>query len=43
MITTELSLRGPTRIVGPFFVGWYGRAWGRGLETLKRMMESEEL
>jgi uncharacterized protein YndB with AHSA1/START domain len=39
-VTTELRLRGPARLAGPFFVWWYGRAWGRGLETLKRLMES---
>ncbi len=39
-VTTELVLRGPSRIAGPFFAAWYGRAWARGLETLKRLMES---
>jgi uncharacterized protein YndB with AHSA1/START domain len=42
-VTTEFALRGAVRIVGPFFAAWYGRAWGRGLETLKRLMESGEL
>jgi Polyketide cyclase / dehydrase and lipid transport len=42
-VTTELRLRGPSRIAGPFFAAWYGRAWARGLETLKRLMESGEL
>jgi uncharacterized protein YndB with AHSA1/START domain len=42
-VTTELLLRGPTRIAGPFFAAWYGRAWARGLKTLKRLMESGEL
>jgi uncharacterized protein YndB with AHSA1/START domain len=42
-VTTEFALKGASRIAGPFFAAWYGRAWGRGLETLKRMMESGEL
>jgi uncharacterized protein YndB with AHSA1/START domain len=42
-VTTELALRGASRIVGPVFIAWYGRAWGRGLETLKRLMEAGEL
>ena len=42
-VTTELALRGAGRIVGPFFAAWYGRAWARGLETLKRSMESGQL
>jgi uncharacterized protein YndB with AHSA1/START domain len=43
VVTTDLMLRGASRIVGPFVAAWYGRAWARGLETLKRMMESGEL
>jgi uncharacterized protein YndB with AHSA1/START domain len=42
-VTTELAFRGASRIAGPFFAAWYGRAWARGLETLKRFMESGEL
>ncbi len=42
-VTTEISLRGASRIAGPIFAAWYGRAWARGLETLKRLMESGEL
>jgi uncharacterized protein YndB with AHSA1/START domain len=42
-VTTELALRGAARIAGPLFGAWYGRAWARGLETLKRTMESGDL
>ncbi len=42
-VRTEFALRGASRIAGPFFVAWYGRAWAKGLETLKRLMESREL
>lgn len=42
-VTTEFDLRGALRIAGPFFTAWYGRAWAKGLETLKRLMESGEL
>ena len=42
-VTTEFALRGVARIVGPIFAAWYGRAWARGLETLKRLMELGEL
>ena len=42
-VTTEFVLRGASRIAGPFFAAWYGRAWARGLEMLKRLMESGEL
>ena len=42
-ITTQFVLRGASRIAGPIFARWYGRAWAQGLETLKRLMESEEL
>jgi len=42
-VTTEFALRGAARIVGPFFAAWYGRAWARGLGTLKRLMESGDL
>jgi uncharacterized protein YndB with AHSA1/START domain len=42
-VTTEFALRGASRFAGPFFAAWYGRAWARGLETLKGLMESGEL
>ena len=42
-VTTKLALRGASRIAGPFVAAWYGRAWSRGLETLKGLMESGEL
>jgi uncharacterized protein YndB with AHSA1/START domain len=42
-VTTVFALRGASRIAGPLFAAWYGRAWARGLETLKRLMESGEL
>jgi hypothetical protein len=29
--------------VEPFFFAWYRGAWVRGLQTLKRMMESNQL
>ena len=42
-VTIELSFRGPARIVGPPFAAWYRRAWVRGLQTFKAMMERSEL
>ena len=42
-VTIDLSLRGPSRIVGPLFAAWYRRMWVQGLATLKRMMEKGEL
>ena len=42
-VTTEFVLRGASRIAAPVVTWWYGRAWTRGLETLKRLMESGEL
>ena len=42
-ITTQFIFRGASRIAGPLFAAWYGRAWARGLVTLKRLMESGEL
>jgi uncharacterized protein YndB with AHSA1/START domain len=42
-VTIEISLRGASRIVEPFFFAWYRGAWVRGLQTLKRMMESNQL
>lgn len=38
-VTTQFRLRGASRIAGPLFAAWYGRAWTQGLETLKRLME----
>jgi uncharacterized protein YndB with AHSA1/START domain len=42
-VTIDLSLRGPSRMVLPVFAAWYRRAWVRGLQTLKVMMESNQL
>jgi uncharacterized protein YndB with AHSA1/START domain len=42
-VTTEFLLRGAMRLVGPFLAFWYGRAWARGLRTLKTMMEAGDL
>jgi len=42
-VTTELVMHGAARIMGPTVAWWYGRAWTRGLETLRRLMESGEL
>ena len=42
-ITTEFVFRGASRIAGPVVTWWYGRAWTRGLETLRRLMESGQL
>ena len=42
-VTTELVFRGAARFVGPLFAAMYGRAWARGLATLKEMMESGAL
>ena len=42
-VTTEFALRGAARILGPVVAWWYGRAWARGLRTLKSLMESGEL
>jgi uncharacterized protein YndB with AHSA1/START domain len=42
-VTTAFHLRGWTRILAPVISTVYGWAWGRGLRTLKRMMESGEL
>lgn len=41
--TTDLTLRGPLRILGPLVGAVYGRAWARGLANLKRLMESGAL
>ena len=42
-VTTELRLTGAGRIAAPLFAAWYGRMWARGLQTLKRLMESGDL
>ena len=42
-VTTRFAFRGVARIVGPLFARWYGRAWARGLETLRRLLESGSL
>ena len=42
-VTTELTLAGAARIAEPLVAAWYGRMWARGLETLKRLMESRSL
>ena len=42
-VTTEFALRGGTRIAGPAIAWWYGRAWARGLQSLKALMESGAL
>ncbi len=42
-VTTEFAFRGASRIAGPLFAAWYGRAWTRGLETLEGLMDSGEL
>jgi hypothetical protein len=41
--TIELSLRGPAKLFGGIFAGWYGKSWERGLAKLKAMMEAGEL
>ena len=42
-VTSEIGLRGASRIFGPIVAAVYGRAWARGLTRLKQMMESETL
>jgi uncharacterized protein YndB with AHSA1/START domain len=42
-VTTTMEPPGVARLVGPIFTALYGRAWTRGLETLKRLMESGAL
>jgi hypothetical protein len=31
------------RLIGPLFIGRYERGWDKGLQNLKRMMETGEL
>ena len=42
-VTTEIALKRAARIGAPLASWWYGRLWARGLETLKRLMESGDL
>lgn len=42
-VETGFTFRGGQRVIAPLFVGWFRRAWDRGLENLKRMMEAGEL
>jgi carbon monoxide dehydrogenase subunit G len=42
-VTSEIALRGASRIIGPVVSALYGRSWARGLANLKRMMESGAL
>jgi len=42
-VTSEITLRGANRIIGPIVSALYGRSWARGLANLKRMMESGAL
>ena len=39
----DMFLRGPAKLFGPIFMGWYRKSWDQGLANLKRMMESGEL
>ena len=43
VVTTDLNLRGPLRLLGSMITSVYGGMWSRGLQNLKRMMESGEL
>jgi carbon monoxide dehydrogenase subunit G len=42
-VTSEITLHGAMRILGPLFAALYGRSWARGLANLKRLMESGTL
>jgi carbon monoxide dehydrogenase subunit G len=42
-VTTEMFLRGPSKLFGGMFSRSYGKSWDEGLVNLKRMMESGEL
>ena len=42
-VQTAFDLSGVMRLVGPLFIPAYDRGWERGLQNLKRMMESGEL
>ena len=39
-VVSEITLRGPSRVLGPLVAFVYGRAWARGLANLKSLMES---
>jgi uncharacterized protein YndB with AHSA1/START domain len=42
-VVSDLQMRGAQRLLGPVVAAVYGRAWGRGLATLKELMESGAL
>lgn len=42
-VTSEFRLHGLGRVAGPLVAAVYGRAWARGLATLKREMEAGRL
>jgi uncharacterized protein YndB with AHSA1/START domain len=42
-VGVDLASRGLRRAVMPVFASWYRRQWSRGLATLARCMESNEL
>ena len=42
-VVTALRVEGWTRLFGPLVTAIYGRAWARGLSTLKTMMEAGDL
>ena len=42
-IVSDITLRGVARVFGPLVSSVYGRGWRRGLENLKRLMESGAL
>jgi uncharacterized protein YndB with AHSA1/START domain len=42
-VETTFELRGMMRLIGPLFIGRYERGWDKGLQNLKRMMETGEL
>lgn len=42
-VDSQLRLTGLLRLVGPVFIGRYERSWDRGLQNVKRLMESGEL
>ena len=42
-VEQSFDLRGPMRVIAPLFVRAYERGWTRGLENLKRLMESGEV
>jgi uncharacterized protein YndB with AHSA1/START domain len=42
-VSTTFHLSGAMRLFGPLFIRNYERGWDRGLQNVKRMMESGEL